>query len=103
VALLSFLANSFFAEYPTARSVYQLLASLEAARKQRRDVNRRKFHAEILRLAITKASETHACVGAPTMDETWVRPEPVTLTDVTGPASASRPGRRRPRGQFRQR
>ena len=36
----------------------------------------------ILPMAITKADDTHACVGALTADGTWVRPEPVTL-DLT--------------------
>jgi hypothetical protein len=41
-------------------------------------------------MAITKADETHACVGALTADGEWVRPEPVTLNDVAGSASAWR-------------
>lgn len=44
----------------------------------------------ILPMAITKADETHACVGALTADGTWVRPEPVTLDRVTGSASTWR-------------
>jgi hypothetical protein len=46
----------------------------------------------ILPMAITKADDTHACVGALTADGTWVRPEPVTLDDVTGSASPWRYG-----------
>lgn len=44
----------------------------------------------ILPMAITKADDTHACVGALTTDGQWVRPEPVTLGDVSGNASAWR-------------
>jgi hypothetical protein len=43
-------------------------------------------------MAITKADDTHACVGALTMDWQWVRPEPVTLDDVSGTTSAWRYG-----------
>lgn len=44
----------------------------------------------ILPMAITRADDTHACVGALTADGTWVRPEPVTLDDVVGSTSAWR-------------
>jgi hypothetical protein len=44
----------------------------------------------ILPMAITRADETHACVGALTAEGTWVRPEPVTLDDVAGSTSAWR-------------
>lgn len=33
-------------------------------------------------MAVTKASDSHACVGALTVDGEWVRPEPVTLDQV---------------------
>lgn len=37
---------------------------------------------DLLPMAVTQASDSHACVGALTADGQWVRPEPITLDQV---------------------